>query len=405
MKKILFLTSMYPDPLRTDNTPVCHFYTKEWKRMGYQVIVINLRSMFPPFYTWTARLFPRLASMYIGNHVEMDRNMNTIKHYVDDILVYSIPVFKYIPHHRYPQASLKKTAKAIGKLMSDNNFIPDAIVGHFLNPAMELIHVLKKHFPEAKTSIVFHEADPSAVTKYYSKVYKEILSNYDLVGFRNKGMKNRYEAVMGSFPRTFICYSGTKDVYLQTPRKERVFEDGPIKRFVYVGQIVENKAVLEMIQGLHLAMGTDFHLTCIGQGNEYKDHVNQYIIDNHLEKCIEFTGQIPRDKIIEYYDNNDCFVMISRLEAFGLVYLEAMSRGCITIGSKGQGIDGVIINRENGFLCEGGNAEELSNIIMELNKTNSKTKADLSKRSIETAEKYSDPNVAKMYINEIEKLF
>ena len=50
MQKILMITTMYPDPLRP-GTEVCHYYTKEWAKMGYSVIVINVRSMFPAIYT------------------------------------------------------------------------------------------------------------------------------------------------------------------------------------------------------------------------------------------------------------------------------------------------------------------------------------------------------------------
>ena len=42
--------------------------------------------------------------------------------------------------------------------------------------------------------------------------------------------------------------------------------------------------------------------------------------------------------------------MISQGEAFGLVYLEAMARGCITIASRGEGFDGIIKDGINGFL-------------------------------------------------------
>ena len=42
--------------------------------------------------------------------------------------------------------------------------------------------------------------------------------------------------------------------------------------------------------------------------------------------------------------------MISKNEAFGLVYLEAMLAGCI-VASR-NGIDGIIIDGYNGFLCD-----------------------------------------------------
>lgn len=42
--------------------------------------------------------------------------------------------------------------------------------------------------------------------------------------------------------------------------------------------------------------------------------------------------------------------MPSYPEGFGIVYLEAMASGCVTIGTKGEGIDGFIRDGENGFL-------------------------------------------------------
>lgn len=41
--------------------------------------------------------------------------------------------------------------------------------------------------------------------------------------------------------------------------------------------------------------------------------------------------------------------MISRNETFGVVYLEAMAAGCITIASRNVGYDGIIVDRVNGI--------------------------------------------------------
>ena len=44
------------------------------------------------------------------------------------------------------------------------------------------------------------------------------------------------------------------------------------------------------------------------------------------------------------------FVMASKPEGFGIVYLEAMAAGCIVIGAEEQGIADIIRHGENGFL-------------------------------------------------------
>ena len=59
----------------------------------------------------------------------------------------------------------------------------------------------------------------------------------------------------------------------------------------------------------------------------------------------------------------DFFVMPSYPEGLGIVYLEAMGEGCITIGTKGEGIDGIIRDGENGFLVERDDALAIAEII------------------------------------------
>ena len=49
---------------------------------------------------------------------------------------------------------------------------------------------------------------------------------------------------------------------------------------------------------------------------------------------------------------SDIFILPSRNETFGMVYMEAMASGCITVCSKNDGVDGIIRDGINGFLCE-----------------------------------------------------
>ena len=73
-----------------------------------------------------------------------------------------------------------------------------------------------------------------------------------------------------------------------------------------------------------------------------------------LESCVYFEGEKAREQVLHLMEESDIFVLVSSPETFGLVYVEAMAKGCITIGSKGEGIDGVIVNNENGYLCTPG---------------------------------------------------
>lgn len=395
------ITTMYPDPFRP-GTEVCHYYTKEWIKMGYEVKVINLRSIFPAIYTMLASLLPKLAHRFIGNHVEMDRNKNIVNHFVDNISVYSIPVFKYIPHRRYPKWSIKQLESSIKHILLELDFQPDIITGHFYNPSMEIINRLKLFYPNALTCIVFHESNIKQIRSNYKKDFNKIISSFNIIGYRNKTIKSNLENEFGLLQKSFICYSGTHQIFIETPfQTSKVFINNTLTKFLYVGQYTKNKSIIETLTALQYVYEKNFKLTCVSDGGPYIKEITNFVQSNNLQENVDFVGYVDRSKLVNYYDINECFIMISQSEAFGLVYLEAMSRGCIVIGSRNQGIDGVIVDGENGFLCKGGDYVELANILERINLLSPQRKKTISENAIKTASNMSDYNVAKWYIEEI----
>lgn len=395
---------MYPDPLRPVSTDVCHYFVKEWQKMGHEVIVIHYRSIFPKIYTTLAAMFPRLAKWYIGNHVEMDRNTSVVEYEHDGVKVYSVPIFKKKPHGKFTEGEISKQVDFVNSLLEKLAFTPDAIIGHFFNPQLEIISRLRKVYPKARTCVVMHETEPSVVKGVYGDASVTLLNSIDVLGFRSAPMRDDFEKMYGKFKKTFVCYSGTPPVFLSTPRTvEKVFTDGKLSKYIYVGQFTRNKCVQANIEALQKTYTNDenYEMSCIGGGGTCFNDLVSYVNTNQLEEHILFLGKKNREDLIKYYDQSECFIMISLSEAFGLVYLEAMARGCICIGTRGQGIDGVIEDGVNGFLCDGGNSDELSNVLVRLNALSKEEKKIMSEKARATAEWLSDYNVAKMYIDNV----
>ena len=115
------------------------------------------------------------------------------------------------------------------------------------------------------------------------------------------------------------------------------------------------------------------------------------------------TGKISREEVAVHYKRSDVFVMISDNETFGLVYLEAMSMGCITIASIGGGVDGIIKNGENGFLCKPGDKEDLKRIVLLIRSMPKEELQRISNNGVETARLYSDKSVAINYLYAVSK--
>lgn len=392
---------MYPNPLRP-GTPVCHYFTREWKEMGYEVVVIHFRSMFPAIYTMGAKLFPRLAKRYVGNHVEMDRNMKMVKSDQDGIPVFSLPIHKFFPHGKYTSNVINKKVMEIENLLKGEGYVPDVIIGHFYNPQLEVIAKLKDIFPNAKTCVSLHE-EGEVVKALLGKQSDKVLNAIDIIGFRSVPIQKSFEEVFGSQHKSLLCWSGTPEFFLNTPSvKDRVFTDGPVHGFIYVGQTIKRKYPKQTVEGVHIAMGDyPYKLVYVGSKDMGYPETQEYVMQHHLENKVLFTGKIPRDEIIRYYDESDVFIMISRGEVFGLVYLEAMSRGCITIAGKGEGMEGIIEHGINGFLCEPGNANELASLIKHINTLSAEEKKTISDRARAKATELSDYNVAKNYIENV----
>ena len=81
---------------------------------------------------------------------------------------------------------------------------------------------------------------------------------------------------------------------------------------------------------------------------------------------VEFTGPIPNAEVFARMCRNRFFVMASKPEGFGIVYLEAMAAGCVAVGTADQGIADILRNGENGFLVEAGDDGAIAEILAEM---------------------------------------
>ena len=182
--------------------------------------------------------------------------------------------------------------------------------------------------------------------------------------------------------------------------KRKDFSNG-VKRFVFVGSLYELKNVDVTLRALHKAMaGKDFTFDIVGSGAEY-DNLRRLVDELGLGDHVVFHGQLKRDDAQEVVRNADCFVMVSSREAFGLAYVEAMAKGCIVIGTIGQGIDGIVTHGENGFLCKARDVDELAEVINQIVNLSRVELQNISSKAVTTAANLTDRKVAEQYINSI----
>ena len=385
---------MYPadDITVRNNTSVCHYFALQWADAGYDVRVIHLYNTYPViFYPFIKLLNNRLASK-TGIGIPTTRQTSAKTYHIDNIKITRIPVLKLYPHGESLPHSIKKTVTLIDNFLQEEDYTPDYILGHFLHPTIEIVSKLKKIYPQCITTVSLHGQE----NKYKPKL-AQLLSSIDMVGYRSYPIRHSIENTYGTFP-CFMSFSGVPASYISIPK---TFDNG-IHRFLYAGSLIERKHPTALLPAIQKAMSdNDYLITFIGEGGEEGKirRISQNIgIDDH----VNITHRVPRDIVITEMDKSDVFIMISRNETFGLVYLEAMSRGCVVIASKNEGMEGIIIHGKNGFLCPAGDSKELENIIRHIKSLSPAELNIISTNAIKTAQEMTDQKVATNYIKAVE---
>lgn len=398
--KILILTAEYPNPNSTYDTPVVHFYAKEWLKMGHSVRVIHYRSVFPSIFYSVARLFKSyIKRIFKTDIIPYEKLKKAVSYQLDGVEVRMEPIFKLLPHIKYSSRVIK--AKALQIIHENENigFTPDVIIGHFLNPQFQLFKELRPFYPNTKFSLVLHES-PTEINRLFKKTASGYLATINHIGFRYLEMQNIFEKHYGKTYSTFICPSGVPQKYVLDEVPDGKFKSDNLT-IAFVGMLIPLKNVDITISALISAFpDKNFSFKLIGEGMLRKK-IESQIAEHEIQGQVLMIGKKTREEVQQELISADVFVMVSKPEAFGLVYLEAMGKGCITIGTIKQGIDGVIQHGENGFLCEARNTDSLKNILVQIAEMSYDEKMKMAKKALSTAQEMTDDKVAYSYLKKL----
>lgn len=393
--KILMLTTVYAskDIEVINNTSVCHYFSKEWVKSGHQVNVVYSYPIYLKILHILASIFKTQITRISNSSIRTKRILKTKSYSIDGVEINRIPIYKTIPLIKYSKNSIRTQISKIVGL--NKKFKPDIIVGHFHNPNLELIYNLKKIY-KVPTCLIVH-GDTSNILQFYKSNYKELLSSIDIYGFRSIPIKNKFEKLFGSNYKSFICYSGIPKNYFMD--YSTIKSNKLSNSFVFVGSLIRRKYPLIVLKALSKSVfNKNFSLDYVGDGFEKKSILK---VMGNLKNKVKLHGKIERKKVQEIILKSQFFIMISENESFGLVYIEAMAKGCIVIASKNEGMDGVIVHGKNGFLCKAGNENELIKIINQISLMSEVEKEKISKNAINTAKSFSDSAASQNYLNAI----
>ena len=402
MKQVLILTTIYPAPdiKISNNTNVVHYFAREWVKQGYEVLVIHNYPIYLRVFHWIAGFAEKIIASRFNTSVTSVYQNKNVEFNMDGVKVVRMPLFKPLPRFRVPTKHLNRQIEKITAYCRKQGFIPDIITSHNYYPHMPMVNQLKeRYYPNAKTCVVVHK-QVWKMLNYCGKDYQKEIEKVDVWGYRSLPLKREFEENAGVIPKNyFMCYSGIPKHFLH--RKETCDIIQPINHFIYVGSFIRRKYPEKVLQGiLQSSIANNFLLDYVGDGAN-RNMIENIITENHLESKVELHGFVNREEVPNYIAMAQCFIMISEEETFGLVYLEAMSMGCITIASRNEGMEGIIEDGVNGFLCKAGDEKELATIINRINQMPNDELLTISQNARQTVIELTDEKVAADYINHI----
>ncbi len=214
---------------------------------------------------------------------------------------------------------------------------------------------------------------PLVVTEHYSGLLLGTASEREYERVRETIEKSDAFIFVGSnFQKTLCDRLHIKNSTYVIPNMVNVSEFEIKKKqnknftFLSAGNLKANKSFDLVIRAFHQAFDRSepVKLVIAGDGDE-KNNLERLISKLNEENRITMFGRYSGEQKSKLFTGADAFVLTSKVETFGIVYIEALASGLPCIGTSGQGADD-IIDRSNGYLVEYGNADELARRMREI---------------------------------------
>lgn len=338
--KITVITDLYPVSEAEKFTPrTIKNFVMEWEKMGYEVKIIK-----PNF---LLNSFLRGKPFYKTGTYGQVKNVNYFLPFLGNIKnkINIEPADLYIAH--MPSGII--FANHLGLDFAAGVHISDLEV--LTNPFYSIYfkQELEKAYKRARKIACRSEV----LRKKFLKLYPELES------------------------KTFIAYSG-----IDTEIIQRSWKPEEKVKVLTCANLIKRKNVDKVILECE---NLNVDLTIIGDGKELKNL-------KKLSTKPKFLGWMEHNRVLEEMRRADIFALPSVNETFGMVYLEAMASGCITVCTENDGAAGIIRNRENGYFWKDG-------IINEI--INSNNQQQILDKCFETIQEYTAQKAAANYLENL----
>ncbi len=242
------------------------------------------------------------------------------------------------------------------------------IIGH-INLAVVGI-LIKRLYPSKKIILIAHGIE---VWEPLSRAKKMLLHQADVILAVSNFTRQKMVTVQKLENKNITIFPNTIDPFFAIPT---YFYDSTRLNDRYgIGPQDVVLFTLARVSSTEKYKGYDVVLECLPEvlakypnvryviGGKYdtkeKERIDKLIAELKLEHAVKVIGFIKDDELVAHYQMSDLFIMPSRKEGFGIVFIEAMACGLPVIAGNIDGSTDALRNGELGTLVDPLNKEEI----------------------------------------------
>lgn len=274
--------------------------------------------------------------------------------------MYFFPRLPYLDRHRWVGAGWK-----LFKRYVRDHGTPDIIHAHSMNHAGILAQQI-----HAKTGI------PFVLTEHSSTYARKLIRNWQRPAMLQSAQQcSARIAVSKDFCRLLETeYGGLDWQYIPNSLSPAFIRPVDLANkpknadftFCSVAHLNYNKGFDILLPAFAEALKTHPDLKLkIGGTGLIASQLHNLAAELGLENSVEFLGGLQNDQVLDLMFRSDAFVLASRNETFGVVFIEALSQG-LPVAATRCGGPQTIINENNGILVPVGDVQALAGALVSL---------------------------------------
>lgn len=278
---------------------------------------------------------------------------------------------KYYPKAKYSGYSRRRVAFVLNSFFKALKY--DVVILGHIN--LSLVGLMIKTFnPRKKVMLICHGIE---VWRELPAIQKMLIQRVDKILAVSTYTKDKIVSLHGINADSVSVFHNTIDAYFSLPEK---FEKnaGLMNRYgIDEGDVVlytlcrlsyseQYKGYDEVLTALPEIISKYPHVKYIIAGKydeREKSRLDEIISKNNLSANVVFTGFVKDEEIIQHYQLADAYVMPSKGEGFGIVFIEAMACGVPVIAGNKDGSTDAMQTPGSGRLVNPESIEEIVSAI------------------------------------------